>query len=86
MIGTFCLWFGWYGFNCGSALLLPNAAASGVVAARVAANTTLSAASGAVSAMLMRMYFEYDKNNTIIFDLTSTLNGTLAGLVAITAG
>ena len=50
MLGTLMLWFGWYGFNPGSALLL-SVDDRGVVAARAAITTTLSAASGAMSAL-----------------------------------
>jgi ammonium transporter, Amt family len=51
MLGTMALWFGWYGFNPGSALLTSSAATGGV-AALAAVNTTLGACAGAVGAML----------------------------------
>ena len=72
-LGVFILWFGWYGFNPGSTLL----AIPGL--AHVAVTTTLGAVSGAIAAMLMT-WFRFGKP-----DLSMTLNGTLAGLVAITA-
>lgn len=51
-LGTFCLWFGWYGFNPGSTLAI-SSAESGDVASLVAVNTTLAACAGAVSAMFL---------------------------------
>lgn len=51
-LGTFCLWFGWYGFNPGSTLAI-SSAESGNVASLVAVNTTLSACAGAISAMVL---------------------------------
>ena len=72
-LGVFILWFGWYGFNPGSTL----AAVGGV--AHVAVTTTLGAAAGAVAAMITTWVW-YKKP-----DLSMSLNGTLAGLVAITA-
>jgi ammonium transporter, Amt family len=50
-LGTFCLWFGWYGFNPGAVLEI-STAEKGQVAALVAVNTTLAACGGALSAML----------------------------------
>jgi Amt family ammonium transporter len=56
-LGTFCLWFGWYGFNPGSTLSVANAEISGV-AALVAANTTLAACTGAISAMFLSTLYD----------------------------
>ena len=75
MIGVFILWFGWYGFNAGSTLGMGE---PGVVA-RIAMNTTLAPAMGAIAAM-MTAWVKYGKP-----DLTIALNGALAGLVGITA-
>jgi Amt family ammonium transporter len=75
-LGVFILWFGWFGFNPGSTLGVSN---GGQTIALVAINTNLSAAAGAISAMLM-VWFMFGKP-----DLSMTMNGALAGLVAITA-
>jgi Amt family ammonium transporter len=75
-IGTMILWFGWYGFNPGSTLGTGNTGLIGLVVL----NTTL----GAGSAMLATMFFQYMRSKK--WDLVYTLNGSLAGLVAITAG
>jgi len=73
-VGGVILWFGWYGFNPGSTLSAMDAAGCG----RVAANTTLAACAGGLSAML----FLYPRNK--VWDCGITVNGFLAGLVAIT--
>lgn len=75
-LGTFILWFGWYGFNAGSTLtaLDPGAISTVVI------NTTLSASAGAVGAMVAS-WLLFRKPET-----SMTLNGALAGLVGITAG
>lgn len=77
-VGGFLLWFGWYGFNPGSTLSAMDAQGIG----RVAANTTLAACAGGMSAMLIALWFGPTKGK---FDLGYTLNGFLGGLVAITA-
>jgi len=74
-IGVFLLWFGWYGFNGGSVLSADPASVS-----FVCVTTSLSAAAGALSAML----FSWVKSKKP--DYTMTANGVLAGLVGITAG
>lgn len=77
-LGTFILWFGWFGFNGASQLAL----GSGIDAAAVAkifANTNMAAAAGVVVALILTQLL-YKK-----VDLTMVLNGALAGLVAITA-
>jgi ammonium transporter, Amt family len=76
--GAFLLWFGWYGFNPGSTLSAIDAAGIG----RVAANTTLAACTGALSAMILAFYVGSFKGK---FDVGFSINGLLGGLVAITA-
>ena len=73
-IGTFVLWFGWFGFNPGSTM-----AADWAAIARIATTTNTAAAAAAFSATLMA-WWALGKP-----DLSMTLNGCLAGLVAITA-
>jgi Amt family ammonium transporter len=78
-LGVFILWFGWFGFNPGSQLAAAgtdNAVAIG----HIAVTTNLAAAAGAVTAMLVA-WFRYKRPS-----LSISLNGALAGLVAITAG
>lgn len=74
-LGVFILWFGWFGFNSGSALGLNDPEQ----VSRIAVNTNMAAAAGAIAAMITA-WAKYGKP-----DLTLTLNGTLAGLVAVTA-
>jgi ammonia channel protein AmtB len=77
--------FAGYGFNPGSALLLTAAESTGKVAALAAVNTSLAAASGAVGALFANLYIEERVTGEYSFDLTVAMNGTLAGLVAVTA-
>jgi len=72
--GGLLLWFGWYGFNPGSTL----SAMDFVGIGRVAANTTLAACSGGLLAMFVAYMM------TKKWDVSFTVNGFLAGLVAIT--
>jgi Amt family ammonium transporter len=85
MLGTFLLWFGWYGFNCGSALIVDNARASSVVAL-VATNTTLGGAAGCVSALFLSAILNERRTGEYVFDVTYAMNGALTGLVSITGG
>jgi Amt family ammonium transporter len=73
-LGVFILFLGWFGFNPGS-----TTAANGTLA-RVAVNTLLAGCMGANTA-LIASWLKFGKP-----DIGMTLNGTLAGLVAITAG
>ncbi len=75
-LGTFILWFGWYGFNVGSTLGASDPNTMGLVAV----NTTLAAAAGALGAMFYTYFLTQNWNVSFI------LNGSLAGLVGITAG
>lgn len=76
-LGTFLLWFGWYGFNPGSALAIADKQWS--VVNRCSVNTTLAAASGGVITLIILKLRDH------FFDLLACLNGILAGLVGITA-
>tara|TARA_Y100001960_G_C14721697_1_gene852762 strand:- start:923 stop:1903 length:981 start_codon:yes stop_codon:yes gene_type:complete len=77
-LGTFILWFGWFGFNGGSQLALGSVADASSMA-RIFANTNLAAAAGVIVAMVLGQAM-YRK-----VDLTFVLNGALGGLVSITA-
>jgi Amt family ammonium transporter len=77
-LGTFILWLGWFGFNGGSELKVSDVGEANAVA-MVFVNTNMAAAGGVVAALITaRMLFGKA-------DLTMSLNGALAGLVAITA-
>jgi Amt family ammonium transporter len=73
-IGAVILWFGWYGFNPGSTLSAMDLEGIG----RVAANTTLAACAGGLTAL----FWVYPRSKK--WDLGMSCNGLLGGLVAIT--
>jgi Amt family ammonium transporter len=73
-VGGVILWFGWYGFNPGSTLSAMDFEGIG----RVATNTTLAAS----AAGLVAMFFVYPRAHK--WDTGISINGFLAGLVAIT--
>ena len=77
VLGMFILWFGWYGFNPGSTLGLSGGLAE--IAARVAVTTTLAAGAGAATSSIVSKFL------TGKYDMGFVVNGTLGGLVAITA-
>lgn len=85
VLGTFILWFGWYGFNPGSALMIANPD-SAQTAALCAVTTTIAAACGCVTAMFTDTVLEGMSTGETTYDLTMAMNGALGGLVAITAG
>src|SRR3989442_5704571 len=72
--GGLSLGFGWYGFNAGSTLSAMDFEGIG----RVATNTTLAACAAGLSAM----FYAFPKTKT--WDVSFTVNGFLAGLVAVT--
>ena len=76
MIGAFILAFGWFGFNPGSSLA---ATGGNMRIAMIAVVTMIASAAGAVTACL---YMKWKEGK---FDAGMTINGFLAGLVAITA-
>ena len=77
-LGTFILWLGWFGFNGGSELKISDVGEANAVA-MVFVNTNAAAAGGVVAALITAQLM-FGKA-----DLSMTLNGALAGLVAITA-
>ncbi len=74
VLGTFILWFGWFGFNGGSTLALTDAVPKIIV------NTSLAACAGCCSAI----FFDYLVKG--LPQVGGAINGVLGGLVAITAG
>ncbi|MDD5945911.1 MAG: ammonium transporter [Clostridia bacterium] len=77
-LGCFILWFCWFGFNGGSTVSMTGGSAE--LAGKVFFNTNLAAATATVTVMIFTWAL-YKKP-----DVSMTLNGSLAGLVAITAG
>jgi Amt family ammonium transporter len=74
-IGVFCLWLGWFGFNGGSILSADPQKVSFVLV-----TTMFGACAGIIGALISSAIFIRKP------DVSMTLNGCLAGLVAITAG
>lgn len=85
MLGTFILWFGWYGFNPGSALAIGNRD-SAATAALCAVTTTIAAAAACISSLFLDTFLYRKQTGEFTYDLTMAMNGSLGGLVAITAG
>lgn len=73
-LGVFILWFCWFGFNCGSTTAATTSLGD------IAMTTNLAAVAATVTVLVIT-WVRYGKP-----DVSMTLNGTLAGLVAITAG
>ncbi|CAB9523365.1 Ammonium transporter 1 member [Seminavis robusta] len=86
MLGSFILWFGWFGFNPGSALLLEGNPYQAQIGALCAVNTFLASAGGGVTALFVKMFWKQRSSGEYSFDLVAAMNGTLSGLVGITAG
>jgi Amt family ammonium transporter len=77
-LGVFILWLGWFGFNGGSQLALGSGADATAVA-DIFVNTSLAAAGGVLACMIISKLTNSHTN------IAATLNGAVAGLVAITA-
>ena len=73
-MGAFILWLGWFGFNAGSTM------SASVSLGRIALNTHLGGAAGALGAMATMALLRSK------LMMTLTLNGSIAGLVSVTAG
>ena len=78
-LGAFILWVSWFGFNGGS-VVTSESGFDLVAIGSVFMITILSSSACAVSAMIIT-WVRYGKS-----DITMTLNGIVAGLVAVTAG
>lgn len=78
-LGVFILWFCWFGFNGGSTTTMTGDDTI-ITAGSVFVTTNLAAAAAAIVVMIIT-WVRYKKP-----DVSMTLNGALAGLVAITAG
>ena len=74
-LGVMLLWIGWFGFNAGSTITVGDGSFFGFIAV----NTQLAAAAAAVAALIISWLMMGKA------DVTTMLNGALAGLVAITA-
>jgi len=81
VLGTFCLWFGWYGFNPGSTLSMKTKD-DAYIAGLVAVNTTLAPCMAGLVVFFLRAHVCQPK----LLDVGGFCNGILAGLVSITAG
>jgi len=79
VLGTIILFFGWFGFNPGSTLGIQGALINLVALAAV--NTLVAGAAGGMTAMFYMWWFGPGKRP----DPSMSVNGLLAGLVAITA-
>ncbi|KAL7547775.1 hypothetical protein ACHAWF_011048 [Thalassiosira exigua] len=84
-LGCLILWFGWYGFNCGSIHQVSTATLA-KIASLSAVSTTLGAAAGAITALALSAQLARRQTGELSYDLSDALNGCLAGLVSITAG
>jgi Amt family ammonium transporter len=97
-LGVLFLWVGWYGFTCVSTNLSMSRA---LICVKVATNTTLAAAAGGLLAFIVdaifgdltldKLYLSAHPEETTVplvkrTDMRATLNGVLAGLVAVSAG
>lgn len=78
-LGVFILWFAWFGFN-GASTLSATGDDSIKLMSNIFVNTNLAAAAAATATMIIT-WVRYKKP-----DVSMTLNGVLAGLVAVTAG
>ena len=76
-LGTFILWFGWYGFNTGA---LVAATGDAGAAGRTTVTTTLSASLGGITALVIKYWL----SGYVVWDLPCACNGILAGLVSVT--
>jgi Amt family ammonium transporter len=85
VLGVMILWFGWYGFNPGSQLILVGGTNSDAVA-NAALTTTIAPGVAGMSALFAKSFIGRKAAGRMTYDVGVMGNGCLAGLVAITAG
>eukprot|EP00934_Nitzschia_sp_Nitz4_P007755 Nitzschia sp. Nitz4//scaffold297_size22919//1667//3508//NITZ4_008517-RA/size22919-augustus-gene-0.5-mRNA-1//1//CDS//3329546286//7745//frame0 len=85
MLGTFILWFGWYGFSAGAGLVIPSEEKEKLTAI-AGVNTTLSGGAAGLVAVFIHFFYLDRTTGEPYFDPRVAMNGSLSGLVAITAG
>jgi len=83
MLGTLILWFGWIGFNGGSALAHDGSYNPAVVAVAVV-NTVLAGAASGIVALFTNLIVKERLTGEACYNLGYAMNGCLAGLAAIT--
>ena len=79
------LWFGWYGFNSGSALLTDSSGNGDTLAARAGTNTTLAAGAAGITALFMNYLVLQRLHGQGRYDVMVTANGVIGGLVSATS-
>lgn len=81
VLGSFILWLGWYGFNCGSTLSAIGD--NSLLIGKIGMNTTISGSACALITFFLT-YWEYRKTSNK-FNIPEFCNGLLAGLVSVTS-
>eukprot|EP00569_Conticribra_weissflogii_P004990 CAMPEP_0171335330 /NCGR_PEP_ID=MMETSP0878-20121228/5261_1 /TAXON_ID=67004 /ORGANISM="Thalassiosira weissflogii, Strain CCMP1336" /LENGTH=581 /DNA_ID=CAMNT_0011836579 /DNA_START=175 /DNA_END=1920 /DNA_ORIENTATION=+ len=85
VLGTLILWFGWYGFSTGSTYFITTTRKA-FLAQNAAVNTTLAAAGGTMTSLLVNAWLVERHTGETEFNLSDALFGCLSGLVSITNG
>jgi len=80
VLGCLIIWFGFYGFTCGRTLAANNLM---LIASKIAVNTTLSAAMGVITVIILESIMNFRSSQ--IWSIPTLCNGILVGLVSISA-
>jgi len=83
MLGTLILWFGWYGFNAGSAVI-SKPTLQPLLITRSVVNTTLAGSASGLTALLSNLIYNERRTGEPLYKLSAAMNGCLAGLASIT--
>ena len=79
MLGAFLLWFGWFGFNAGSAIDVDSDLSLPVIAAAVT-NSTLAGSAAAITSLFLNLIIQERLTGEPKYRLSSAMNGALTGL------